>query len=250
MSSMTVVIQHDVDTGIAEVTLAGPLNPHTASTARLTLMTCLAEHPDTILIDLSRLAIESETALSVLPSVARQAMDGIAIMPYVAASTRTGQILRRVVDRYLPVYEDRSAALAAALDHPARLARVHARLPAELGSVASARALARYACRRWALDDLAEDVQLIVSELVTNAIEHAGTLVDVTLLRRSAYLHIRVHDGSSLPPRFPIRAPGDPLQSARGRGVHLVTMLASGWGAQTEAHGKTVWATLRLKSAG
>jgi hypothetical protein len=250
VTGLTWVVRNDLDTGISEVTLSGPLNMRTVQPARLILQKSLAEHPNTVLVDLNDLTVETKMALWVLPTVARQATDDTSVLAYVAAASATGRIVRQVLDRLLPIYEDRPAALAAMLDHPSTRRRIHARYPPEARSAAAARTLARYACERWAIDGLCDDAQLIVSELVTNAIEHAGTAVDVTLVLVPPFLHIQVRDGSPAPPAFPVGPLGGASRMTRGRGLQMITVLASGWGTTTEAYGKTVWATLRVDLPG
>ncbi|HEY3010844.1 MAG TPA: ATP-binding protein [Micromonosporaceae bacterium] len=250
MTGLTGVVRNDPDTGTTEVTLSGPLNVRTVRPARLILQKSLAEHPITVLVDLNGVTVESDMALWVLPAMARQAADGTVILVYVAAASETGRLVRRVLDRTLPIHEDRPAALAAMLDHPATRRRIHGRYPPEVRSAGAARTLARDACERWALEGLRDDAQLIVSELVTNAIEHAGTAVDVTLVLLPPYLHIQVRDGSSAPPAFPVGAPRTVNRTTRGRGLQMITMLASGWGTTIRAYGKTVWATLRVGRPG
>jgi two-component sensor histidine kinase len=101
-------------------------------------------------------------------------------------------------------------------------------------------------------------VALVLTELVTNAVEHARTPLTVTvgLLLTSAnagagdengsggaralVLRIEVTDGSTLPPR---PHPLNP-RAARGRGLQMVEALTTGWGHTLTATGKTVWAEL------
>jgi two-component sensor histidine kinase len=85
-------------------------------------------------------------------------------------------------------------------------------------------------------------------ELVTNAVEHAGTDMLVTVTRREQGLHLVVRDGNLvLPRRLPV-APG--LTSARsdqrGQGLQVVEALARAWGARltNDGTGKIVWATV------
>jgi hypothetical protein len=83
---------------------------------------------------------------------------------------------------------------------------------------------------------------LIVSELASNAVEHART-TSVVIVRRLTSL-VRV-DGSSFPPSL---QPYD-VTAPRGRGLQMVDELAAGWGWERHPEGKTVWAAMNLTSA-
>jgi two-component sensor histidine kinase len=81
-------------------------------------------------------------------------------------------------------------------------------------------------------------VGLCVSELVTNAIDHAQPPYWLRLTRRGHTLRIELDDATVDPP---IVRSQHPLQ-ARGRGMFLVDTLSRAWGVLPSGHGKTVWA--------
>jgi anti-sigma regulatory factor (Ser/Thr protein kinase) len=78
---------------------------------------------------------------------------------------------------------------------------------------------------------------LLTSELVTNAIRHAGTSVEL-LARVNDALRVEVTDGRPELPLAPRDAEGF---SVSGRGLHLVDELASRWGVHRDGDTKTVW---------
>jgi serine phosphatase RsbU (regulator of sigma subunit) len=124
----------------------------------------------------------------------------------------------------------------------ARLSRIAAdhhvswTLPHELVSAGRARALLRDPLRRWKLDDLLPTTELLVSELVTNAIQNAEG--DVTLrLILARTLVCEVLDSSAALPRRR-RADRD---DEHGRGLQVVSQLAQRWGARWTRDGKIVW---------
>jgi anti-sigma regulatory factor (Ser/Thr protein kinase) len=86
--------------------------------------------------------------------------------------------------------------------------------------------------------------QLVASELVTNAVVHAGTPIDLTLRLVTSQLHIAVRDLSTGQARI-----GGIVDesSESGRGLLLVDALASAWGTLLPDVGKVVWATVRIK---
>jgi anti-sigma regulatory factor (Ser/Thr protein kinase) len=86
-------------------------------------------------------------------------------------------------------------------------------------------------------------VELLLSELVTNAVMHARTRFSVVLTRANAVLRCEVTDASPLAPE-PRRTPT--AGQTGGRGLLLVESVASRWGVQRHQHGKTVWFDLSL----
>jgi anti-sigma regulatory factor (Ser/Thr protein kinase) len=134
---------------------------------------------------------------------------------------------------------------------PARLAgfpRIATRTPGhDLTAVRAVRAFTRATLERWAIEDRRDDITLVVSELVTNALEHAaprpgGWPVRVGLLqsRPGTAVLCAVADGSIAPP-VPV-PPGHLSES--GRGLHVIDEISDGWGYTTAPRrGKVVWAT-------
>lgn len=92
----------------------------------------------------------------------------------------------------------------------------------------------------WGLTQVADDVELIASELVTNAIRHGGGVAQVSLTARDGRVQIEVGDYSRTPPTPPRDAGVEPS----GRGMMLVEALSSRWGVRPEPQGKTVWAEI------
>ncbi|MGW4565257.1 SpoIIE family protein phosphatase [Streptomyces sp. NPDC004561] len=110
-------------------------------------------------------------------------------------------------------------------------------VPADPAAVADVRALATGQVVEWDLGDLAMTTELLVSELVTNAIRHAAPPIRLRLLRDTR-LTCEVADASSTAPR---------LRHARstdegGRGLFLVAQLSLRWGARYTGEGKVIWA--------
>ncbi|MEV5429075.1 SpoIIE family protein phosphatase [Streptomyces sp. NPDC052701] len=143
------------------------------------------------------------------------------------------------------------ASEASAPAHP----RAHANLPGSSLAPGSARALVRTALADWTglgapgtehlTDRLAEDALLVVSELVTNAVVHAGTGVELTCrLEETGALLLEVRDHH--PSRAPRGGESDPPggEPEYGRGLRLVAALAEAWGITYRTDAKTVWARL------
>jgi hypothetical protein len=110
-----------------------------------------------------------------------------------------------------------------------------------------ARTLVGDACLAWDLPDLLRPARRVMSELVLNAVEHAGTDLLVTVTLGTNGLHIAVADGDPRQPRLRSPAPvrrGAPLDE-RGRGLRAVQAEAVRWGSVPTTTGKVVWAVLR-----
>ncbi len=147
------------------------------------------------------------------------------------------------------------------------------RMPPEPHSTAVSRRFVGQSLHHWDLDPLADDVQLALSELVTNALLHAGTALVVSLSCASGQVELAVFDGNPNPPRMrphrhDLDADLDKLLAAErnasdrlanlddrdprlhvgsagsvagGRGLLLVEAVAAEWGYSPLSDGKAVW---------
>ncbi|MFB7596030.1 SpoIIE family protein phosphatase [Streptomyces sp. NPDC056160] len=132
--------------------------------------------------------------------------------------------------------DDDIALLAARFDGIAPSDVAYWFLEPEDSAPSRARRLARRALSRWGLEELTDSVELLVSEVVTNAVRYASRPVTLRLLRTDV---LRCEVGDDVPqlPR---------LRQARatdegGRGLYLVNKLARRWGATRLSTGKVVW---------
>lgn len=110
-------------------------------------------------------------------------------------------------------------------------------LPADPSAPAAARRLVRSALREWRLEALLDPVQLLTSELVTNALLHARSAPRLTVARTPDGVLVTVEDGS---PSGPARRRHG-AQATTGRGVALLEDLADEWGWERQPGGKAVW---------
>ncbi|WP_327326434.1 SpoIIE family protein phosphatase [Streptomyces sp. NBC_01210] len=115
-------------------------------------------------------------------------------------------------------------------------------------SVATARAFVRDTLQGWGYADVVDDAVVLTSELVTNAVVHAGTSADVLCLRTEDGVRVEVAD--RYPEReIPIQGTGLSLGSPdreNGRGLLLCAALASRWGVEYTPTYKQVWFQLDL----
>lgn len=127
-------------------------------------------------------------------------------------------------------------------------ARAAASFDPEGRSVASARSFVRDTLQGWGFADIVDDAVVLTSELVTNAVVHAGTTADLLCLRSEDGVRIEVAD------RYPERevplqgAPGTMGSPDRegGRGLQLCAALATRWGVEYTSTHKQVWFQLDL----
>ncbi|MFI9818609.1 ATP-binding protein [Saccharothrix variisporea] len=115
-------------------------------------------------------------------------------------------------------------------------------LPATAGASAQARRIVGEAVAAWGVaPDVAEDAALVVTEMVSNAVDHAAGPVELSVSRtRNGGVRIEVSDSS---PTQPSPRPIE-VDSARGRGLIIIAALSREWGTTPTATGKTVWAEL------
>jgi anti-sigma regulatory factor (Ser/Thr protein kinase) len=113
-------------------------------------------------------------------------------------------------------------------------------LKPELGAPAQARRSVASALDAWGLDPISDDAILLTSELVTNAVLHAGTPIVLVVQHIQRGVRIEVNDDApSLPER---RYAGGGPPRGDGRGVWLLDQLADRWGVQRRPHySKFVW---------
>jgi PAS domain S-box-containing protein len=125
----------------------------------------------------------------------------------------------------------------ARVDDAAGTVVVRQRLDPHPSSVSSARRLVTAALSGLGRAELADDAALAVSELVTNALVHAGTPMEVVVSQRGAEVVVEVLDDN---PRLPFRRHHAEL-AGTGRGLRLVEQLVDAWGARERPPGKAVW---------
>ncbi|MCB5166902.1 PAS domain-containing SpoIIE family protein phosphatase/ATP-binding protein [Streptomyces bambusae] len=117
-------------------------------------------------------------------------------------------------------------------------------LPREARSVGRARELARGKLVSWGLEALVDTTELLVSELVTNALRYGEGEIRLRLLLDRT-LVCEVWDAGLVQPRR--RRARDTDEG--GRGLQLVGLLSAGWGSRRTPRGKTVWFELPLPGA-
>ncbi|MFF4113598.1 ATP-binding protein [Streptomyces sp. NPDC001714] len=118
-------------------------------------------------------------------------------------------------------------------------------LPRDLTSVRQARRLVTAQLGDWAVGDLADTAELLVSELVTNALRHTRGPLRLNLQLRHSRLLCEVEDTESAGPARGVADPG----AENGRGIELLDLLADAWGSVRTATGKTMWFELQAEGS-
>ncbi|HZB29571.1 MAG TPA: ATP-binding SpoIIE family protein phosphatase [Streptosporangiaceae bacterium] len=132
--------------------------------------------------------------------------------------------------------------------HPT--ASVRSRFPANLAAASAARRFVRDALHGWGAGEAVDDAVLLTSELVTNAVVHAGTSVEVICQLAGSAIQVDVVDGAPARklPATDQTMVGDWMRT-NGRGLLLPSELAGIWGVTYGTETKTVWFRLELRAA-
>ena len=110
-------------------------------------------------------------------------------------------------------------------------------LPLDHTAAARARRFVARTLEGWGCEAAIPDAELLVSELVTNAILHARSPAVVNIAREQTGLRVAVCDSSTAPPRVRDYGPS----AVTGRGMLLVDRIARRWGVDMNGNGKCVW---------
>jgi len=245
--SLAIDTARDLDSGATTVRLDGELTFASARTVQSALDTCAGERPTAVIVDLTSLDVGHAALLAVFADASERAAGQWGV-PVLLCCGRPDVVRKIRVFRAFPeVYSTRGEAMDAV--HGRVLLRRQQRFPPAPGSAALARHHVGTACAEWNLASLRQPAVLVASELASNAIEHAGTELDVSVSFTGVYLRIAVQDGSTSMPQLITHRPGDPAAWHRGRGLHLVADTAAAWNTTSIAGGKIVWALLRARPA-
>ncbi|GLY02493.1 MULTISPECIES: ATP-binding protein [Actinoplanes] len=235
----TVAVQGDLHADITVVSVHGRWSAALRRQTSVTLRRCLIGQPAGLLLDLT--SLDDPTGRGVPTWVAARRRAGaldppvplaLAVPPgmSLAAHLRPALVTRGSVDEARRALEERLPAVP----------RISDRLTNDRSAPGLARRLAEQACTGWGLPDLLAPARLVISELVSNAVEHTTGPARVAITRRGSGLRLSVADASRELPRTGVR-PGP----SGGRGLQIIQAAAAAWGAMPVPGGKLVWATIQ-----
>lgn len=118
-------------------------------------------------------------------------------------------------------------------------------LESHVRAVPQARRIIRTELDRWGLPEHVEIAELLVSELVTNALQHAWGPLHLRMSHSPVDRMLRCDIADGCPAAPPAHRPPARADEDHGRGLHLVDQLSTRWGARHTGAGKTVWFELR-----
>ena len=225
--------------GVVVVRPHEELREDMAPRLRLELLRAAADDPPMVVCDL-RGGVRDDDALAVLPEVARTLRRWPACPFVVLADAETrARLVAADGGGDLTVVADLDAA-----PRPARLPaqdRAAIRLQPTLHAPGVARRWLTAILQGWGRLDEVAVAALVLDELVTNGVVHAGTEVDIAVTRRPDRLELTVSDRSRDPLVRRTPAEGD----ERGHGLVLVDALCTRWGVlPRHPEGKVVWLVL------
>jgi anti-sigma regulatory factor (Ser/Thr protein kinase) len=244
-----VSVTADVAGAVIEVAVHGRWNPSLRMDAWAAVSRCFAQHPPTVIVDLRDLGdplAASAPAWWTMGTTGAEMRPPVSVAVCLPTATALAARLNSIGSRrHLSVFATMPEAhLVVAGRAPSTRCVQLLRAPGA-DAVSRARTLIAEACQGWELPRLLDLGRLVVTELVANAVEHAGTDLVVAVRRRGGGLHLAVSDGDPrLPSLLDPPPPGSPCEG-RGRGLRAVHAASIAWGAMPTATGKVVWAVPR-----
>jgi anti-sigma regulatory factor (Ser/Thr protein kinase) len=248
-SSITVV--GDVDASVIDVAVHGAWDRRLRGAVPTAISKCLAERPTAVIVDLTDITDPATASVPAWLTAGRAAATADPPVRLVLCVPPGSALADRLIlvgaERTVPVYATPQQARTELDAGRGRPDVLRLRLAPSPLAPSLARNLVGQACEAWNLAPLLHPGRAVMSELVTNAVEHARTDMDVSVSRRGTALHIAVRDHCPTLPRMlepaPV-VPGRPLDE-HGNGLRVVHADSVAWGAMPTADGKVVWATVR-----
>jgi len=202
------------------------------------IISAVRHQPDVVVLDLGLPDLAGHEVLTRLRAVSPASQ----VVVYTGAAVPDPSALGGEVEAFVTKDYD----VGYVVDLVARLAgppyeTAHIALGPDPRDVASARRFVAERCRDWGCGDVVEDAELVVSELVTNALVHAESRCDLRAGLGEAALRIQVIDEGDGVPDPQVADDTD----EHGRGLLLVSALCAAWGVEALPDGgKIVWAEL------
>jgi serine phosphatase RsbU (regulator of sigma subunit)/anti-sigma regulatory factor (Ser/Thr protein kinase) len=118
----------------------------------------------------------------------------------------------------------------------------------DLQAVAAVRHQLHDLLGRWQSESILDELELVLSEIVTNALIHGQSDVDIRMRRHVGGIRVEVQDSSPQPPVPTVIVADDAVnaEAESGRGLLIVDALAKAWGSSPAGRGKTTWIEMAL----
>jgi hypothetical protein len=232
--------------GATTVLVTGVLDLQSYPDLRDGLLKLATEAPDGLIADIDGLVIDDAALVTVFSLIAMRIGDWPGI-PFTVVSghpEHRTMFADRVVDKFVPLHDDRETAEHLLTRPPRR--RAAQLLARSANSSALARDFVRRVCVEWGLPGFADDALLVATELVENAIRHTESPPRLRLELRRGILSVAVSDDS---PRQAVML--ERLGALEpGLGLRMIAQVARVWGcSRSWSGGKTVWAVLTKRAA-
>ena len=233
------MLQLEVEAGIEVLAVSGAVDAADAAELSRSISQALGLQPRALVLDLLQARPELPHLVQVITAAAQIARGWP--HPTLVVCLPAGAVSAAVAD-LTSVHADRASALAHVDDR-----QPHERERIRLEFSPQAPSEARRAILDWTagrgLGKVADDMLLVVSELVTNAVLHASPAVTLEVELGEHEVVLAVEDGTPARPRV-MRSNS---AAEGGRGMLLVARLSSEHGVRPRPPGKTVWAALELQ---
>lgn len=208
------------------------------------LFAALADGAQVVVCDLRSASVSTSDAVAMLHPVTRylSAWPGAGVVVICPAYSKVRSALRSMTRPHtLVLSESAEEGLDQLYSRLPPLQQTQVHLAAQLTSPRASRLFVARSLLDWHLISLVAGASLVVSELVTNAVVHAASTVDVTLSRADGRIQMLVADQGAGHPQPRVDEPEQHVLG--GRGLLLVQAVTRGWGVlPARPGGKTVWA--------
>ncbi|NIH81994.1 ATP-binding protein [Amycolatopsis viridis] len=223
--------------------LTGRLDGRSYGELRDGLIRLTLDQPRALIAEVDGLEITSEPALTVFSAVRTRtnSWPGVPVLLVARDRERRAMITASAVHRFVPLHSCVEAAVGAVAEPPSRRRRSTG-FPPVAASSHAARRFTRETCRGWNIGHRQEDALGVATELVENAVTHAGSPLELRLELRDGRLTIAVRDEDPRPAVLR-QQPGGALS---GYGLQVIAALSDTWGCAPAPGGKIVWAVLRV----
>jgi LuxR family transcriptional regulator, maltose regulon positive regulatory protein len=236
-------IEQSSQQGSVVLSLAGRIDLETAPQLQRAVLKQLAEQPRAIICDLRQVEAIDPLCAGVFTSIRHRTLGGrgTALLLCGAQPGVVDVLVRQGVARRLALYPGLDQALANASARPP-WAREQLALEPVPTAARDGRAFVRQVCGRWGLQRLADPAALLASELISLAVVHAHSAMELRVELRGSWLQVAVHDEDPNLLELLVAK-----ETERRLSLLIVDQVGTSWGVRQDgAGGKTAWCTLKL----